>query len=340
MLSFARYVRFVLLVTAATMLLAVLFVSGQEALTEWPQWLLLLLRLLFTSLIVFGLNYALFYARNPVQAYLSRLPTRQNVVARVVINALVANATIAVMGELSHWLEYQLQINELVLVNNIHYHTRLIAYELLLYAMFEVNGTRQRVALQNEVLLRDQSVARFEALKQQLSPHFLFNSFATLNWLIRADPAAAEQFVQQMSQVYRYVLHQGGQRSVTLGEELAFVEAYLYLLHMRFEQSLRVEIDIPAALRTWHLPPLAIQTVVENAVKHNIVSPEQPLTIRLTATADALVVRNTLQPRLSPEPSSGIGLKNLSARFQFLGSPRLVTQAVDGYFTVTLPLFA
>lgn len=339
MLSIVRYSRFVLLVTTATMLLAAMFIFGQEALTTLTQWLLLL-RLLLTVLAIFALNYALRYGRNPVQAYLNQLPTLQNRACRLVINLLVALAIMWLLGWFVAHIEGVNYPAAYTRGNEVRYHLRLVFFVLLMYMLFELDETGQRVARRNEVLQREQSVARFEALKQQLSPHFLFNSFATLQWLIRADADAAERFLQQMAQVYRYVLHQGEQQRVTLGEELAFVDAYLYLLHMRFEHSLRVEMAIPAELHAWHLPPLAIQTVVENAVKHNIVSPEQPLTIQLRATPGALVVRNTLQLRLSPEPSSGIGLRNLGARFRFLGAAGLTTSAADGYFTVTLPLFA
>lgn len=341
--SITRYYRFILLVLAGELLLASSFIFNNPTLRPtltMPQRWLLMGQLLLMLLLLYSLNYALSYGRNSLRYHLSHVPVWQNRAWRAAVNAL---ATLALMI-LTHWFNNYITgkpfSSLLAIMREFPYYLPLLVQVMLMHTLFELNDRWQRTALQNEVLKRDQSVARFEALKQQVSPHFLFNSFATLNWLIRDDPAAAERFVQKMSQVYRYVLHQGEQRRVTLGEELTFVESYLYLLHMRFGPSLRVEIDIPAELHPWHLPPLAIQIVVENAVKHNIVSQEQPLTIHVGATAGALIVRNTWQPRLSPEASSGVGLKNLNARCHFLGHTGLVTQADGEHFTVTLPLFA
>lgn len=341
--SITRYYRFILLVLAGEMLLASSFVFSNPAVRytpTMPQRWLLMGQLLCMLLLLYSLNYALSYGRNALRYNLAKLPAWQNKAGRVVANTLAMLVLILLLQWSNDYLTGRPLSAVLTILRTSPFYLPLLVQVILMHTLFELNDRWQRVAMQNEVLKRDQSMARFEALKQQVSPHFLFNSFATLNWLIRDDPAAAERFVQKMSQVYRYVLHQGEQRSVPLGEELAFVESYLYLLHMRFEQNLRVTIDVPANLHAWRLPPLAIQTVIENAVKHNIISQEQPLTIHLSAEPGTFTVRNTLQPRLSPEAPSGVGLKNLNARFHFLGRAGLVAQPHDGYFIVTLPLFA
>lgn len=340
MTSISRYFRFTLVVIVGELLLASTFIFTKTERAPLEHWLLMG-RLLLMLLLLYGLNYTLHYGQNPVRAYLSRYPPWQHRLWRLGATLVVSLPLIPLL----HW-GHQYLLGQpwspalSILKAEFIYFVPMVLQVTLMHTLFDLNERGHLMALHNEALQRDRSEARFEALKQQLSPHFLFNSFATLNWLIRDDPTAAERFVHKMSQVYRYVLHQGEQKCVTLGEEMAFVESYLFLLDMRFGPSLRVEIAIPPELHTWRLPPLAIQIVVENAVKHNIVSQEQPLFITLSAEAGALTVRNNLQPRLSPELASGVGIKNLNARFHFLGRAGLEVQPAEGYFTVMLPLFA
>jgi len=197
----------------------------------------------------------------------------------------------------------------------------------------------RRVGLENERLLREQLLARYEVLKQQVSPHFLFNSLTTLGWLIRDQPAAAERFVEEMSRVYRYVLQHGEHNQVPLAEEVAFTKSYVYLLHMRFGDSLHLHLDLPAWVLPLPVPPLALQTLVENAVKHNVVSQDRPLSIHIfLAEPNLLTVQNTRQPRLTPEPSSGVGLRNLANRLRFLYDQELTIDQDESTFTVQLPL--
>ncbi|MBT9395422.1 histidine kinase [Hymenobacter sp. NST-14] len=197
----------------------------------------------------------------------------------------------------------------------------------------------QRALLENERLQREQLLARYEVLKQQVSPHFLFNSLTTLGWLIRDQPAAAERFVEEMSRVYRYVLQHGEHNQVPLADELAFTQSYVYLLRMRFGDSLRLSVDLPDGVLALPVPPLALQTLVENAVKHNVVARHRPLSIRIFLTASHLLtVENTWQPRLTPVPGSGVGLRNLASRLRFLSDAELVIRQDDAHFTVQLPL--
>jgi sensor histidine kinase YesM len=190
-----------------------------------------------------------------------------------------------------------------------------------------------------ELLKHEQLQARYESLKQQLSPHFLFNSLSTLGGLIYDEPAAAERFVNEMAQVYRYLLRHGEQMTVPLHEELAFVSSYAYLLQMRFGEGLALHIDLPAEVLDRPLPPLALQLLVENAVKHNTVSHRQPLVITINlASADQLRVCNPRNPRLSAVASSGTGLSNLTNRIRLLNQQHLLVEQTDHEFCVLLPL--
>ena len=194
-----------------------------------------------------------------------------------------------------------------------------------------------------EALGRAQNQAQLEALQSQLDPHFLFNNLNTLAALIEPGNAPAQNFVEQLADVYRYVLLAQGRATVPLAEELAFVDTYLALHKTRFRDNLRIETSLAPAALARHVAPLSVQLLVENALKHNVASREHPLHLRLTATAEApgfLVVENTLQPRTAGfAPGTGTGLANVRRRYELLGAAQVVEAgAANGEFVVKLPL--
>lgn len=196
-----------------------------------------------------------------------------------------------------------------------------------------------------EELGRAQNQAQLDALQSQLDPHFLFNNLNTLAALIEPGNAPAQDFVEQLADVYRYVLLAQGRATVPLAEELAFVETYLALHKARFRDNLRVEFSLAPAALARHVAPLSVQLLLENALKHNEASREHPLHLRLTATAEApdtLVVENTLRPRTAGfAPGTGTGLANVRRRYELLGAAQAVeTSATGGKFVVKLPLLS
>jgi sensor histidine kinase YesM len=197
-----------------------------------------------------------------------------------------------------------------------------------------------------ERLEKETAVARLDSLRRQVDPHFLFNSLNALTSLVEEhDPARAVRFIRQLSQVYRYVLDNQSQELVPLADELQFAEAYVFLQKTRLDEALQVEMTLPppAALAGYYLPPLALQLLLENALKHNTAYQADPLRLRVVVDADArtLTVRNSLRPRrLAPDETSGRGLDNLRARYGFLTSLPVAAGPVDGEFVVTLPLLA
>lgn len=183
------------------------------------------------------------------------------------------------------------------------------------------------------------ATARLRALRSQLNPHFLFNSLNTLSSLVHRDAEAADDFIQQLAKVYRYVLEHSDHDLVPLHAELEFVESYVYLLRMRFKEGLCVEICIGEALRDLRLPPMTLQVLIENAVKHNIVSPKQPLTIEIVSDVEnCLVVTNNLQERSEKDASSSVGLANITARYEHLAQQTLTVLRTNDAFTVRVPL--
>jgi len=197
-----------------------------------------------------------------------------------------------------------------------------------------------------ERLEKETAVARLDSLRRQVDPHFLFNSLNALTSLVEEnDPARAVRFIRQLSQVYRYVLDSQSQELVPLADELQFAESYIFLQKTRLDEALQVDLVLPPAaqLTSFYLPPLALQLLLENALKHNTAYQADPLRLRVVvdAAARTLTVRNTLRPRrLAPEETSGRGLENLRARYAFLTSLPVVAGPVEGEFVVTLPLLA
>lgn len=182
--------------------------------------------------------------------------------------------------------------------------------------------------------------SQYQFLKDQVKPHFLFNSLNTLASLISADPARAEQFVVEMSAVYRYLLTKKEKEFALLRDELDFLHSYVLMLKTRFAESLQVNIDVSQHYFDFLLPPFVLQLLVENAVKHNIVSREKPLYVSIASDAHHhLIVSNNIQRKPKPEPSEKTGLTNLITHYQLLKMDhRLLITDEEGVFKVVLPL--
>ena len=194
--------------------------------------------------------------------------------------------------------------------------------------------------IEAEHLKKEQMAARYEALKNQVNPHFLFNNFNVLATLVHKDADLAERFIKQLANVYRYVLDSREKEVVSLEEELKQLEAYVFLMKIRFGESLKIEID-PALsqLEGKNLAPLTLQMLVENALKHNEASKSNPLAIEVFLEKENyVVVRNKLQAKLNVGESTGVGLENISARYKFLSDQPVLTTEEAGFFTVKIPL--
>jgi sensor histidine kinase YesM len=205
--------------------------------------------------------------------------------------------------------------------------------------IFRLLQNNYQIRLSNASLLKTNAETRFEVLKNQVNPHFLFNSLNTINSLIVTDQQAAVNFVNNMSDVYRYVLKSHEVNSIQLQEELRFIAAYTNMLKGRYGNKMHIAVQVPNHFLQHRVPPMALQILIENAVKHNIASHSKPLHIRIFADSTAsLVVENNLQKRNDPEPSTGVGLQNLNQRCKYLSNHHLAIQQTQTSFTVTIPL--
>lgn len=197
------------------------------------------------------------------------------------------------------------------------------------------------VEVKAERLEKESVQAQFAALKNQVSPHFLFNSLSILSSLVQVDADLSEKFIDRLSRAYRYILEQKDNELVTLKTELEFIESYVFLLKIRFEAKFDVTINVPDSLLTrYKIAPLTLQLLVENTVKHNQMSSENPLRVSIRAEGDELVVENGLQPRTQTDDSTGVGLQNIVNRYALLTPRKVWIGPLEGMFVVKIPLLA
>jgi two-component system, LytTR family, sensor kinase len=181
--------------------------------------------------------------------------------------------------------------------------------------------------------------SRFDSLKGQVNPHFLFNSLNTLSSLISKDAERAEAFVEEMSTVYRYLLRSNEQELITLKEEINFIHSFVHLLATRFGESFKVNIQIADGYNSYQLPPLTLQMLVENAVKHNVISRDEPLHLHIfTSPDDRLHVNNNLQLKTREVLSEKVGLNNIIERYKILNHNGVEIKDTGDNFTVIVPL--
>ncbi|MEQ9100143.1 MAG: histidine kinase [Imperialibacter sp.] len=196
----------------------------------------------------------------------------------------------------------------------------------------------RQTAINFEKLKSEQMASQYEALKSQVNPHFLFNSLNVLTSLVHQDPDTAVKFIKKLSEVYRFVLESRKQELIDLSTELRFVKDYLFLQQIRFGDNLKYDISVPDPYMNKMVPPLSVQMLVENAIKHNEISQDHPLTIAISVDGETLRVSNTLQVKHTREPSSGTGLDNIKDRYEFLSGKKVIVTQENGKFEVTLPL--
>ncbi|MPR36858.1 sensor histidine kinase [Salmonirosea aquatica] len=190
-----------------------------------------------------------------------------------------------------------------------------------------------------DTLSKAQLQAQLDALRQQVNPHFLFNSLNSLISLISEDPRQAEIFAEELSTVYRYLLRSNEGPLTPLINELEFIRSYYQLLKTRYGDALRLEINIVPEAEVRQLPPLTLQLLIENAVKHNIILPDQPLTISLMSDAHhRLIISNNLQRKPSRALSNGVGLSNILTKYEMLGQPAPSVEDDGQEFRVVLSL--
>jgi LytS/YehU family sensor histidine kinase len=202
--------------------------------------------------------------------------------------------------------------------------------------LIHISQKQQKTLLENESLHTEYMRSRYEALKNQVDPHFLFNSLNTLNSLIKVDADKAQEYVQQLSFVFRYTLQNA--EIITLSEELKFTKAYCHLMKIRYGDNLNFEYNVDEKLYDYLIIPLSLQTLVENAIKHNVVSKKQPLTVKIDGFEDSIKVSNPIQLKKEAESGEKIGLVNLAERYKLMWKKDITATKTESAFEVIVPL--
>jgi sensor histidine kinase YesM len=209
----------------------------------------------------------------------------------------------------------------------------------LVYEILFLNKERELDSKIVTQLDRERSQAEMEALRNELDPHFIFNSLNTLNHLILNNPHQAYSFNNKLAQVYKYFLLNKQNELISLSEELEFIDNYFFLLQIRHDDKLDLQTELNDHTdRVIMIPPLALQILVENAIKHNEFNHENPLQIKIVMNNQYLKVSNNIKPKSYLVNSTGIGLKNLSSRYKILCNKDIIIESSDNQFTVKLPL--
>lgn len=193
--------------------------------------------------------------------------------------------------------------------------------------------------MEAEELRQNSAQAQLQLIKSQVNPHFLFNNLNVLSSLVIKDNPEANKFIEEFSKVYRYILSNQDKELVELQNELDFIKPYIFLLQKRFDSGLHVELNIPEKYKKSYVIPAALQMLIENAIKHNIVSRAKPLYIDVHINGNnTLVITNNLQLKQSSEPSTNIGLQNIKKRYQLISGRSVEVICTNSAFTVSLPL--
>lgn len=207
----------------------------------------------------------------------------------------------------------------------------------IFYGLFYSYRYYAKTQVEAMQLERLQLELQFNSLKTQISPHYLFNCLNTVSSLLFKDTVMAEQFIRRMAETFRYVIDNQKEKLVSVSEEIEFVKAYYYLLQARYEQHVTLEVNLPKNLLHTLIPPMTLQLLVENAVKHNKISKEQPLLIYISALDNTRIIVSNSKTATTPTASLQVGLQNIINRYQFFTSEKVAIKN-EGRFTVTLPV--
>lgn len=258
-------------------------------------------------------------------------------IAGNIVGSLAAIAIVYFIGNVLHGYTWQQNLNPLKL--NIIYVSLVNLFFHLVNAIFFFFREYRNQWMEAEELRRSSTQAELEMVKSQINPHFLFNNLNVLSGMVIKDNPEANKFIEEFSKVYRYILSNQQKELVELRSELDFIQPYIFLLKKRFDKGLVIDINVADRYKNLYVVPAALQMLIENAIKHNVVSQHRPLHIDIQSNGnETLVVKNNLQPRTVNEPSSRIGLQNIRRRYEIVSGREVEIKKSTTDFEVALPL--
>lgn len=315
-------------------------VSSGWMFTEDKAWIsiLLLLVTLFSLIIQWEMSHRLHRLARKLYPKLSML--KQRVIAQFIwicaLTFLIQLLTDLLIDQLILNTPFSIDLYRLIGLA-----LQASAFSITSIGLFEAyyNYSSLRTSeMEKEELMRLNLKSKLDSLKSQVNPHFLFNSLNTLSSLIQKDAEKAEEFVEELSNVYRFLLRTNEQELISLRDELAFISSYMHLLITRYGNNLHFSLRVDEYHLDYLLPSLTLQLLVENAVKHNIISSERPLSIRVYTEGEQLCVANTLQKKKREVLSDKTGLANIISKYRLLKQAEVIVRETEQEFVVTLPL--
>lgn len=310
---------------------------------------------IFDLLLTYLFCWLIFEASIAIANYLERfLPWTRTPQYRFVVQTLLIIVStlllIGIQGLIYEWFFEDMPLTQQELLETWQFFVVIVIVSLFVSAVHtsyflldkwkvsisEANDLQMKAMELNEIAMQ----AELQSLKMQLDPHFMFNNFSTLSELINEDPQTANCFLENLSRVYRYMVQNLKKDTISLREEVAFVKAYCYLIHIRHADNVQVVFDLDNDSLDLLIPPISLQLLVENAIKHNIATKDHPLIISIVSKdGSAIKVTNNLQRISSTFTVSGIGLKNIIDRYRILTREQVpLIKETSTCFIVTLPL--
>ena len=297
----------------------------------------------FDSIIFFIVMYManMFCIKLLLKKYDSKFYTARVISIALFANIIVSGIAVFIGRLMILTVLHGQSFDEFLDLENFNHYLQPIVIALLVSSIFYIvcyYKHRQETRVKEQKIIAGSASAKFDALKNQLDPHFLFNSLNVLTSLIEEDPAQAQKFTTSLSKVYRYVLEQKSKTLISVDEELQFARTYVRLLKMRFEDSIVFEIPEKASDPELKIVPLSLQLLLENAVKHNVVNASRPLHISIYEEGGYLYVANNLQEKSVVKKSSGVGLQNIRQRYAMLTKKEMQIFKTSSDFKVRLPM--
>ena len=254
----------------------------------------------------------------------------------ILLGSFILMLLLSIFFAFLHWKLFpELPLNMLLTIHFIR-DLIILIITLLIMIILLMWEKRQQTIIENQKLLTENLQNRYEALKNQVDPHFLFNSLNTLNGLIGYDDDKAHDYLDQLSSVFRYTIQ--NKNIISLEDELSFLESYIYLMKIRYNESLQIEFNIDDKYSKYYILPFSSQLLIENCIKHNVISNKYPLLITIGTTANETIrVKNTIH--LKPDAISfGVGLANLNERYQLMFNKEIKITNDETFFSVEIPL--
>ncbi|MDF2474668.1 MAG: histidine kinase [Sphingobacterium sp.] len=278
-----------------------------------------------------------YYNIYSIPAYTKKTGSRNVISAQLFIGLGVGLILMFLLSSIQYYILSHLNFGPKMLMYEVRGILINLTFYMFIHLLYQTY-LNQQVVRELERSMSANLAAQYELLKQQVNPHFLFNSLNTLKYMVESHDNQSSEFIIKLADFYRFTLGSLKLNLLTLKEELEIMDSYIYLLKARFEEGLLVSHNLSSELYTTLIPPFTLQLLVENCIKHNIVSLDKPLHIYINREEDYLVIRNNLQMRKIPEPSTGLGLENINQRYLHLSEREIQILADNEAFTIKLPI--